>query len=248
MNNRLLLNADLGEGFNYDAEIMPLIDIANIACGAHAGNLDSMRKTLQLAKNHEANVSYHIGYEDRENFGRISIQYRKNDFTKIIEEQFQSLFDLANEIGVVIDFVKPHGALYHDLSQQDALAKHFIQICENHQNLTNTRLEIIGPDESALFRAARDRGFKVLNEAFVDRRYDRQGKLLPRAEENALITNPEQACNQARLISEQNKVISNCGNIVAIKAQTLCIHGDTAGAVDIARAVSSTLKNKKSRS
>lgn len=242
MTSRILLNADLGEGFRYDADIMPLIDIANIACGAHAGDRLTMKKTLLLAKQHNNYVSYHIGYNDKKNFGRVSIQYSDSAFVELIEKQINDLLQLSGEIGIIIDFIKPHGALYHDLTENQKLAEIFLTICERFGKTTGEKPGLIGPAHSALLRIGEKGGFKLLSEGFVDRRYDDTGILLPRSHPDALIDNPLEAAQQAMTIGQQGHVISHSGNNVPLNAGTLCIHGDTAKALAIAREVSRILR------
>lgn len=243
MTRRILLNADLGEGFRYDADIMPLIDIANIACGAHAGDRLTMKNTLQLAKQHNNYVSYHVGYNDKKNFGRISVQYSDSAFIELIENQINGLLQLSNEIGIIVNFIKPHGALYHDLTDNQKLTELFLGICKKLEEGTGEKLGLIGPANSALLHIGEKSGFKLLPEGFVDRRYDDNGILLPRSHPDALIDNPHEAAQQARTIGEQGHVISHSGNNVPLNAGTLCIHGDTARALAIAREVSKTLKD-----
>lgn len=243
MARRILLNADLGEGFSYDADLMPLIDIANIACGAHAGDRLTMKRTLQLAKQHSNYVSYHVGYNDKKNFGRISIQYSDSAFVELIENQFNALLQLSDEIGISIDFIKPHGALYHDLAGNQNLVALFLTACEKLEETLGSKPGIIGPANSALLSIGEKSGFKLLPEGFVDRRYGDDGILLPRSHPHALIDNPLEAAQQARTIGEQGHVVSNSGKNVPLDARTLCIHGDTATALAIAREVSKTLEN-----
>jgi len=243
MTGRILLNADLGEGFSYDADIMPLVDIANIACGAHAGDRHTMKRTLQLAKQHNNYVSYHVGYDDKKNFGRISIKYSDREFMAMLDKQFNELSRLANENGIVINLVKPHGALYHDLIGNEKLVTIFLIACEKLQVATGERPGLISPPGSTLLRVGEKSGFKVMQEGFVDRRYDDHGNLLPRSHPDALIDNPGEAARQAWTISEKGYVVSNSGNNVSLDARTLCVHGDTSEALAIVREVSNALKS-----
>ena len=238
----MLLNADTGEGYPFDADIIKTVDIANIACGGHAGDTVTMRENLQLVKSYGKQASAHIGYPDRDTFGRISINYATPELIAFVSEQLNQLLEQARITQTAISFIKPHGALYHDLGTNSSLANTFIETCANFAEHFAGTLNIIGAAESELFRAAKRHGLLTVAEAFIDRRYSDDGRLLPRSHDKALITNSAEACEQALSIATRQSVTSHSGSKLTINAQTLCVHGDTKNAVEIAAAVAHKLK------
>jgi UPF0271 protein len=219
------LNCDLGEGAPHDAELMPLITSANIACGGHAGDVASMRRTLELALSHGVAAGAHPGYRDPGHFGRREITLAPADVNQLVQEQIRALQKIAAGLGVNLTHVKPHGALYNqaarDASLADAIADAVYEI--------NPQLILLGLAGSALIAAARARGLSAASEIFADRRYQPNGALVPRSQPDALISDPKEACAQVlRLIPE-------------VGAQTVCIHGDGAHAVAFARHLRSAL-------
>ena len=225
---RIDLNCDLGEGAGHDAELMPLITSANIACGAHAGDLDSMIETVELAAAHGVKVGAHPGFFDLENFGRVEREITPAEAGRLVLMQIEQLFEIA---GSRLRHVKLHGALYNQVSRDSSLADGVI-----------ADLARLWPDlivfalaGSPFARAARLRGIKVAEEVFADRTYQRDGSLTPRSRPDALISDRKAAVAQALRMVTEGKVHATDGADVAIRADTICVHGDGPDAVAIAR-------------
>lgn len=225
---RIDLNCDLGEGGSHDAEIMPLITSANIACGGHAGNLETMIETVECAIRHRVMIGAHPGYFDLENFGRVERAIQPAEAARLVIMQVEQLFEVA---GARLRHVKLHGALYNQVSRDVALA-----------DGVASELARLWPDlilfaqaGSQLARAASARGLRVAEEVFADRTYQRDGTLTPRARPDALITDENRAVAQVLRMVNEGYVRAVDGNDVSITAETVCLHGDAPNAVAFAR-------------
>jgi UPF0271 protein len=221
---RIDLNCDLGEGAGNDSALMPLITSANIACGAHAGNLESMIETVELAVRHRVMVGAHPGYFDLENFGRHERPIAPAEAARLVLMQVEQLYEVA---GSRLRHVKLHGALYNQVSRDVQLAEAVV-----------SDLARLWPDlivyalaGSQFARAASARGLRVAEEVFADRTYQHDGSLTPRAEPNALIAD-EGAMIEQVLAMVQRGVVRAVDNVeVPIVAETVCLHGDGPHAV-----------------
>ncbi len=219
------LNCDLGEGAPHDTELMPLISSANIACGAHAGDEATIRRTLALARQHGVAAGAHPGYPDRANFGRIELALAPANVLQLVTEQLRTLQRLAGETGISVTHVKPHGALYNQAARDPALADTIAAAVQ----AVDPRLILFGLAGSALLRAGQARGLRTAAEIFADRRYQPDGSLIPRSHPDALITDPAEACAQTlRLLRTAH-------------ADTLCIHGDSSHAVPFTQTLRAAL-------
>ena len=232
---RILLNADLGEGIGNDAALMPLIDLASIACGGHSGDADSMRAVVELALSHDVEIGAHPAYPDKQNFGRRSL---RNEFTtaEIVShclEQIATLEQVCTEFGTSISYIKPHGALYHDLANDRELSIHFASAC----HAKNAKITMVGLANSQLDKATKQHSMNYLSEAFCDRRYNEDGTLVARSNIAKLpvLNSQEEVVTQLKCIA-QGCVISSSGNQIALHADTVCLHSDTPSAVVLARA------------
>jgi UPF0271 protein len=216
---RIDLNCDLGEGAPNDVALMPLITSANIACGAHAGDIATMRRTLELARTHGVAAGAHPGYRDAAHFGRRELTLSPAEVFQLVREQIRKLQQIAAEVGIELVHVKPHGALYNQAARDASLAEAVAASVYE----TDPRLFLFGLARSELITAARARGLAAASEVFADRRYEPDGSLTPRSHADAFISDPDEACAQVlRLIRED-------------KADTVCLHGDGAHAVTFAR-------------
>ena len=222
------LNCDLGEGAGHDAELMPLITSANIACGAHAGNRETMIETVELAVKHQVMIGAHPGYFDRENFGRTERAITPPEAGRLVLMQIEQLFAIA---GSRLRHVKLHGALYNQVSRDPHLAEGVVSELERQW----PALILFALAGSQLDRAARARGLRVAGEVFADRTYQRDGSLTPRGQPHALITDETAAAAQVRSMVEKGSVRATDGSDVAITAETICLHGDGPHAVAFAR-------------
>lgn len=230
------LNADLGErpGAEADDEaLMRWITSANIACGGHAGDDNTMAVAIRAALRYGVSVGAHPGYPDRENFGRRVQPMTATEIAETVEKQVRALALIAGNLGAVVAHVKPHGALYN-LAARDAMVARAIAA-----GVGRWRRDVIlvGLAGSVMMGAFREAGFRVAAEAFADRHYEADGSLRSRALPSAVIENPEAAAAQALAVAREGRVRAVDGSAVAVTADTLCVHGDTPGALAIAAAV-----------
>ena len=223
------LNCDLGEGAGFEAAVMPYIDQANIACGYHAGSPELMRKTLLLAKEHDKLIGAHPGYDDREGFGRRPMPYKSDQIFQLVWDQIGILESIAESEGVSVDYVKPHGALYHDMiKNKEVRTAVFSAVAEFPSSLAIMIQST--PKLKLHHKEAAAKGLCLWAEAFADRRYDSSGHLLPRKEPEAMLRQPEILAQVQQLVA-QKSVTTNLGDILEISADTICVHGDHAEAV-----------------
>ncbi|HET8797100.1 MAG TPA: LamB/YcsF family protein [Thermoanaerobaculia bacterium] len=223
------LSADLGEGSPGEDEIWPLIDRANVACGGHVGDDDSMRAAAALAARHGVTLGAHPSYPDREHFGRRSMPMAPAALRVSLRAQIAALGRFAP-----VHHVKPHGALYNDAHKDRALADVVVSALD-------ADIALVAPDHSQMAAAARAAGIRVIREAFADRRYEPDGSLTPRSVPGSTLT-IEEAVAQAALLAREGVVIARDRTRVAISFDTICIHADMDGAVERLRAIRSALK------
>lgn len=234
---KMLLNCDLGEiedpGLHIERTLMPLIDIANIACGFHAGNPLTMHNALAIVREHGVMLSAHPGYGDRDNFGRISIPHSRAELSALLHYQLSALEGMARLHGLTLAYVKPHGALYNDMMKNADIRRTVLEVMAERD--TPRTLVMLANDESERHReeAARH-GLEVIFETFADRCYTAEGFLMPRTEPGA-VHDRDTMLAQVRQLCEDGTVTANSGEVIAISAQTLCIHGDTPEAAGTAR-------------
>jgi UPF0271 protein len=232
------LNADMGEGVEglkngRDAELMRWISSANVACGGHAGDDETMRQTLKLAKKSGVAVGAHPSYPDRENFGRFEMVIEPEELEISLRYQLDRLRKIAVEVGIPIGHIKAHGALYHAASRDPRVAQVIAEVaCD-----LGERTILVGQAGSMALRHWRTMGLKTAAEAFADRAYEADGELRKRTLPNALLDVPAAAARQAISIVLNGKVTVFSGESVRLIAETLCVHSDTPGAAAIAREI-----------
>jgi UPF0271 protein len=231
----------MGEGMGNEAQIMPYISSANISCGFHAGNLDTLKKTIELALKNNVAVGAHPGYPDRENFGRVSQMLSLLEMAELIAEQMYIFEKVAIPLGAKMHHVKLHGALYNDCAKDAALSKIFIQTIQ----AIDSDIIIYGLSGSKTIQEAKKLGQPFANEVFADRTYQLDGHLTPRYLEHAMIHEVELACKQVLDIIQLQKVNTIQGDPIDIEADTICIHGDGINAIEFAKAIHTSLKNNK---
>jgi UPF0271 protein len=231
----------MGEGMGNEAQIMPYISSANISCGFHAGNLDTLKKTIELALKNNVAVGAHPGYPDRENFGRVSQMLSLLEMAELIAEQMYIFEKVASPLGAKMHHVKLHGALYNDCAKDAALSKIFIQTIQ----AIDSDIIIYGLSGSKTIQEAKKLGQPFANEVFADRTYQLDGHLTPRYLEHAMIHEVELACKQVLDIIQLQKVNTIQGDPIDIEADTICIHGDGINAIEFAKAIHTSLKNNK---
>jgi UPF0271 protein len=237
------LNCDMGEMPEAIADgtqeaLMRSITSANITCGAHAGDEETMRLTIEQALRFGVAVGAHPGYADRENFGRLELKMSAAEVANSVYEQVRALAEVAESCGVRVVHVKPHGALYNQAVKDRELAG---AIADGVARW-NRQVVLVGLAGSLMLEVFRGAGFAVAAEAFADRRYEPDGTLRSRKFEDALIRDPESAARQALGMVERGVVRASDGSDVAIAPQTICIHGDTPGAPAIAAEVARVLR------
>jgi UPF0271 protein len=227
------LNCDLGEGGEADAELMALITSVNIACGAHAGNLPTMRATVRSALRYGVAIGAHPGFADRASFGRRELQLTPAEIATLVRAQVEALRAVAASDGAQVTHVKPHGALYNQAARDPAVAAAVAQAVAQ----VDSRLWIYGLAGGQLLSAGRAHGLRVAAEVFADRTYQADGSLTPRDRPGAVITTPADAIAQVLRLVQDGRVRATTGEDVALVADTLCLHGDGAGALGFAHAL-----------
>jgi len=221
------LSADLGEGSPGEEEIWPLITSANVACGGHVGDAESMSAAARLAERFNVRFGAHPSYPDRANFGRVSMQLDAAELRAALVAQITALQSFAN-----VHHVKPHGALYNDAHKDRALADVIVDAIRSIDH----SIALVAPDHSQMAAAARAAGTPVIAEAFADRRYELDGSLTLRRIAGSTLT-IEEAAAQAALLVREGVVLARDGSRVSIAFDTLCIHADMEGAAARLRAV-----------
>ena len=225
------LNCDMGEGIGNDELIMPYITSANIACGYHAGNEETMRQTIVLAKKYNVNIGAHPSFLDRENFGRTEIKKSAEEVYDLVSKQIYLLQKIATDNNALLHHVKPHGALYNMAAKDKLLAQAIAKAVKD----IDENLVLFGLSNSFLINEAKALGLRTISEVFADRTYRDDGSLTPRSQPNALIENADEAIQQVMMMVKQQKVKTVSGKEIPMVAETICIHGDGKHAVEFAK-------------
>ncbi len=237
MPRRIDFNCDLGEGCD-DGAIMQYISSASIACGLHAGDADTMRRTIALCMQHGVAIGAHPSFDDREGFGRREMQCPVDEIHALVTRQIRMLSGIACELGTRIVHVKPHGALYNmaarDAGTGDAIASAVRDF--------DPTLILYGLSGSASTDAGTRIGLRVAHEVFAERRYEADGRLTPRSAPDAVIDDLDASLAQVRRLVRDGRVIARTGESIALRADTLCLHGDRTDAAQFARAVRGALR------
>lgn len=214
------LSADVGEDCPCDELLLNgLVSSASVCCGAHAGSPESIRRTLEFARDHRVAIGAHPGYPDRESFGRREQAISADAVTTLILNQVGALVELAAEVGVAVRFLKPHGALYNQAQRQNPIARGVVDAA------AELGLPLLGLPGSVLNAWAVGRGVRYVAEGFADRRYRPDGSLVPRGEPDAIVHDPDEMMTQLAVLLARRRVA------------TICIHGDDPRAVENARTV-----------
>lgn len=233
------VNADVGEGLD-DAGLLPYVTSANVACGLHAGDPSTMEATVALAIARGVRIGAHPGFPNRESFGRVRVEMSADAIESLVLYQISALDGFVRSRGATLTHVKPHGALYHSGAEFPDVAR---AIAEGVRRF-GASLVLIGPPGSMLMEAGREAGLPVAAEGFADRRYLPDGTLVPRGWPGALLTDPEEAAEQALALAGNGIVRSEDGSPVRIAADTICIHGDNPAAIPIARKIREQFQNQ----
>jgi UPF0271 protein len=232
------LNADLGEGAGHDDELLQLVSSASIACGFHAGDPVSILGSIRAARERGVAVGAHPSFADRENFGRTEIALPAAEVFTIAVYQLGAFHALATAAGARVNHVKAHGALYNMAVRDEKLAE---AIARAVLTIDSSWL-LFAPGESALERAAQAAKLRVVREVFADRNYLADGSLVPRTRPDALLHDPEEAAARVLRMLREGVVRSVDGKDIEVSAETICLHGDTPGAVDFARSLRESLE------
>jgi UPF0271 protein len=234
------LNADLGEGSGHDNELFELISSANIATGFHAGDSDTMHAAVSAAKEHSVAVGAHPSFFDRENFGRKELKISNEEVFDAVAYQLGIFQAIASALDVRPNHVKPHGALYNmavrDPELADAISRGIASV--------DAKLILFAPDNSELARAGEAQGVQIAREIFADRNYLNDGWLVPRTRPDALLHDPKEAAERVLRMLREGKVRSVEGRDVDVRGETICVHGDTPGAVEFARELRMQLEHE----
>ncbi|MBW8794414.1 MAG: LamB/YcsF family protein [Streptomyces sp.] len=236
------LNADLGEGFGRwrltdDEQLLSVVTSANVACGFHAGDAATMRRVCELAAAQGVTIGAQVSYRDLAGFGRRAMDVPPAELAAEVAYQIGALEVFARAAGARVAYVKPHGALYnrvvHDEEQAAAVVDGVL--------LADASLPVLGLPGSRLLTLAGKAGLPTVTEAFADRAYTDEGTLVPRGREGAVVSDPEAVVKRSVELARSGAVTSHSGARIAVRARSLCLHGDTPGAVELARRVRARL-------
>ncbi len=243
----MLLNCDLGESYGnwinpIEKDVMPFIDMANIACGYHAGDPMVMLSTVQLAQQYQVDIGAHPSYPDLQGFGRRSMHCSSEEITAMLLYQLGALSGICQSQNTMLRYIKPHGALYNDMMKKpDVLNGIFTAIKLFDPSLP---LIMMASTTNHFFEEQAERmGIKLLFEAFVDRAYDDEGYLVSRNINGAVLSHQPDIISQAQQLCERGSVKTMSGQLLKIEAQTLCIHGDNPTSVAAIRELNKLMSN-----
>jgi UPF0271 protein len=228
------LNCDLGESFGnwtvgLDEQVMPMIDLANVACGFHAGDPVVIAKTIALAKRHNVAIGAHPSYPDLVGFGRRSMNLSANELIQTLHYQISAVAGMASAQGMSIEYVKPHGALYNDMMKQPALLSTVLNAVAQYPLKLKLMLQSTANFE-VHEAAAKKLGVELMFEAFADRCYTDEGLLVPRSESHA-VHSLDNMLEQVKRLASNKEVVSESNQILSFPVDTLCVHGDNPTAV-----------------
>jgi len=230
----------MGEGIGNEALLMPYINSANIACGYHAGDEATMQQVIKLCLHYHVHVGAHPSFPDRENFGRTAMALSQQEIYTIVTQQIISINKIATTNGATLHHVKPHGALYNMAAKDTACAIAIAQAVKDF----DASLIYYGLSGSVMIAEANKLGLQTANEVFADRTYQNDGSLTPRSQPDAMLHNKEAVIKQVVKLVNQNKVIAITGEEIFVEANSVCIHGDGANAVEFAKAIHNVLYEK----
>ena len=232
------INCDLGESSKFhstenDPSLLKIVNSANIACGYHAGDKPTMEKTIEISKENNVSVGAHPSFNDRENFGRKRLNLPSNEIKKLIIDQINILSNIANNKGMKVTHVKPHGALNNMACENYDLAK----VISEAIIQVNKELIFLVPTGSQMEKAGKKLGMKIAAEIFADRNYEDDGNLVSRSKENALITDPEIAKKHVIKMVENQALNCYSGKQIPCEIDSICVHGDGRSAVNTAEQI-----------
>lgn len=232
------LNADLAEGFGVwqlgdDDAMLDIVTSANLACGFHAGNPVGLARACRIAAQRGVRIGAQVGYFDLAGFGRRRIDVDPEELTADVLYQIGALRALAEAAGSVLSYVKPHGALYNTVVTDGVQARAVAEAV----HAGDPRLPVLGPAGSALFDECRRNGLRTVGEVFADRAYLPDGRLVPRSEPGAVLRDPAEIARRVAVMVGSGTVTAVDGSVISLEVESVCVHGDSPGAVAIAGAV-----------
>ncbi|HEV2919397.1 MAG TPA: 5-oxoprolinase subunit PxpA [Actinomycetota bacterium] len=236
------LNSDLGEGYGNwalgnDAALLGVVTSANVACGFHAGDPATIDRTVRTATERGVAIGAQVSYPDLVGFGRREIDEAPDDLTADVLYQIGALEAFARAAGSRVRYVKPHGALYNRIARDPVQAAAVVEAIRRY----DPSLPLLTLPGSAAMRAAQEAGVPAVGEGFADRAYTGDGRLVSRREPGAVLHDPERVAARAVVMATEGRVETVDGGEVTVEVRSLCVHGDTPGAVDLAKAVRSAL-------
>src|SRR5579859_426641 len=232
------LNADVGEECGDDAALIPLLTSANVACGGHAGDAAVMARTVALCLEHDVHIGAHVSYPDRAHFGRWDMQLPPAALTAELQRQLEALDSVVHAASTRVRYLKAHGALYNRMADDATVADAVLAALKAF----DPKLTLLTLPGSRAMERARAAGVDAVGEAFADRGYRDDCRLQPRSEAGAVIRDPQQVAARGLRLAREGLVETVSGKAVSVKARSLCVHGDTPGAVELARALRSALQ------
>lgn len=240
---QLDLNSDLGESFGRwelgdDAAMLEHVTSANVACGSHAGDPSTLRRCCEWAAARGVTIGAQVAYPDLAGFGRRFMDVAPDELTDLVIYQIGALDALARVAGTRVAYVKPHGALYNAVVHHEEQAAAVVRAVRDYDR----GLPVLGLPGSRLLEAAVDAGLTAVEEAFADRAYNADGTLAPRAEPGAVISDADEVAARVVRMALHGEVVATDGSVVEVTPRSICLHGDTAGAVEMARAVRMALR------
>ena len=232
------LNCDMGEGMGNDELIMPFISSANIACGYHAGDENTIWQTIELAIKHKVSIGAHVSFLDKESFGRTDMKLSHAEVYDLVTQQLVIIKEIADSLSANLNHVKPHGALYNMAAKDAGLANVIASAVKDFDE----RLVLFGLSGSCSISEAKAIGLRTASEVFADRTYRDDGSLTPRTQPHALIEDEDKSVEQLLQMMNQQTVTTLSGKTIPIVAETICIHGDGKHAVAFAKNIFEKLK------
>jgi UPF0271 protein len=241
------LNADLGEGFGRwtltdDQALLSVVTSANVACGFHAGDPSTMRRVCELAVERGVRIGAQVSYRDLAGFGRRAMDVPRAELADEIAYQLGALDLFARAAGGRVDYLKPHGALYNRVVSDEQQAGAVVDALLAYGRADGRALPVLGLPGSALLRAAAEAGLPVVGEAFADRAYTPAGTLVPRTEPGAVLHDPQAVLDRAVGLARDGEAVAADGSRIPVRARSLCLHGDTPGAAELAGRVRAALE------
>lgn len=222
------INCDVGEGIGNEAQLLPLISSCNIACGGHAGDLETIREVVAIAKKYNVKTGAHPSYPDEKSFGRLSMIIPENELIPIIQGQIETLLIILKEKDLAMHHIKPHGALYNDIAKDLNLSRTFLKAIKPYKKSL-----LYVPYGSVIEKEALKQGFNIKREAFADRNYNADFSLVSRNLPYAVMEDPEMVLAHVLCMVKEKKVKTLNKEVIFMDAETYCLHGDTLNAIQI---------------